>query len=151
VPRQPQPPLSVPEAADLFRVLGGPTRLRLLLLLAARGEATVGALIEAAGLSQPALSGHLLRLRLAGVVAARREGKRVYYRLSSPLATDLLRRVCGGWGRGNCQAFTRFSWSPAAGPADRTPGGRTAPDYPCKAPVGSCPPGPCCCAAPAPL
>jgi DNA-binding transcriptional ArsR family regulator len=96
VPRQHPPPLPVPEAADLFRALGDPTRLRLLLFLAARGEVSVSALIEAAGLSQPALSGHLRRLRLAGVVMPRREGKRVYYRLSSPLAADLLRRVCGG-------------------------------------------------------
>jgi DNA-binding transcriptional ArsR family regulator len=94
---RPQPePLSVREAADLFSLLGDPTRLRLLLFLADRGEAFVGALTEVAGLAVATVSKHLLRLRLAGVVASRREGKRVYYRLSSPFVADLLREVCEG-------------------------------------------------------
>jgi DNA-binding transcriptional ArsR family regulator len=80
----------------LFRVLGEPTRLRLLLVLAARGEAPVGALVEATGQSYATTSNHLVQLRLTGVVTPRREGKRVYYRISSPLAAALLRQVCEG-------------------------------------------------------
>jgi DNA-binding transcriptional ArsR family regulator len=91
----PQPPLSVPEAADLFRALGDPRRLRLLLALAGRGEAFVGDLAAAAGLPRPTTSKYLLRLRLAGVVTPRREGHRAYYRLSSPFVAGLLRRVDG--------------------------------------------------------
>jgi ArsR family transcriptional regulator len=88
--------LSLPEAAQLFRLLGEPTRLRLLLLLADRGEASVGDLAAAAGRSQPAASLHLGLLRRAGVVTSRREWKRVYFRLSSPFAAALLRRVRRG-------------------------------------------------------
>jgi DNA-binding transcriptional ArsR family regulator len=51
---------------------------------------------EAAGRSQPATSINLGLLRRAGVVAPRREGKWVYYRLESPFAAELLRRVRGG-------------------------------------------------------
>jgi ArsR family transcriptional regulator len=96
VPRQQPQRLSVPEAADLFRVLGDPRRLRLLLFLADRGEAFVGDLEAASGLPPLTIDYHLLRLRLAGVVMPRREGHRVYYRLSSPFVADLLRQVCEG-------------------------------------------------------
>jgi DNA-binding transcriptional ArsR family regulator len=92
----PQPPLSVPEAADLFRLLGDPRRLRLLLALAGRGEVSVGDLAAAAGLPRPTTSKYLLRLRLARVVTSRWEGQRVYYRLSSPFVADLVRQVCEG-------------------------------------------------------
>jgi ArsR family transcriptional regulator len=84
---------SLPEAARLFRLLGDPVCLRLLLRLADRGEACVADLAAATGRSQSATSTRLGLLRLAGVVAPRREGKCVYYRLSSPLAAALLRRV----------------------------------------------------------
>jgi ArsR family transcriptional regulator len=83
----------VPEAAQLFRLLGEPTRLRLLLLLGERGELPVGDLAGACGRSQPATSIHLGVLRRAGVVASRREGHLVYYRLGSPFAAELLRRA----------------------------------------------------------
>jgi DNA-binding transcriptional ArsR family regulator len=89
--RPPRP--SLPEAARLFRLLGEPTRLRLLVLLAARGEVSVGELAAAAGRSQSVACAQLGMLCLAGVVASRREGHWVYYRLSSPVAAALLRRV----------------------------------------------------------
>jgi ArsR family transcriptional regulator len=79
----------------LFRVLGGPTRLRLLLLLAARAEASVNDLAEAAGRSLAATSNQLGLLRRRGVVTSRRAGKRVYYRLQSPLVAELLPQVRG--------------------------------------------------------
>jgi ArsR family transcriptional regulator len=72
----------------------------MLLLLAERGEASVSDLVEAAGQPQPTISGHLATLRLAGVVAPRREGHRVYYRLSSPFVAELLREVCEDCGQG---------------------------------------------------
>jgi ArsR family transcriptional regulator len=95
VPRQPQPSLSVPEAARLFRLLGDAGRLRMLLFLAARGEVSVNDLAEGAGRSQQATSTQLGLLRRCGVVAPRREGHRVYYRLSSPFVAEVLRRVYG--------------------------------------------------------
>jgi ArsR family transcriptional regulator len=83
------------EGARLFRLLGEPTRLRLLLLLAARAEVSVTDLAEAAGRSLPVTSLQLGLLRRRGVVTSRQAGKRVYYRLHSPLVAGLLRRVRG--------------------------------------------------------
>jgi DNA-binding transcriptional ArsR family regulator len=79
----------------LFRALAGPTRLRLLVLLAARAEVSVSDLAEAAGRSLPATSLQLGLLRRGGVVTSRRAGKRVYYRLHSPLVAELLPQVGG--------------------------------------------------------
>jgi DNA-binding transcriptional ArsR family regulator len=86
----------LPEAARPFRALADETRLRLLLLLSKRGEADVNDLARAAGLAQAAMSYHLKVLRRAGVVTWRREGRRHYYRLASPVAGELLRDVGPG-------------------------------------------------------
>jgi DNA-binding transcriptional ArsR family regulator len=84
------------EAADLaarfFRVLGDPTRLRLLSLLldAPTGECSVGELVTALGVPQSRVSTHLGCLRWCGLVQARRDGKQVYYRVADPRIRDLL-------------------------------------------------------------
>ncbi len=78
------------EAARLLRLLANENRLLVLCHLAAEGEATVGALAEAIGLSQPALSQHLARLREDGLVATRRAAQAVFYRLDDPKAARLL-------------------------------------------------------------
>lgn len=66
--------------AEVFRVLGHETRLRLLLLLMA-GERAVGEIEAVSGVGQPGLSQQLAILRKAGVVATRRAAKQVYYRI----------------------------------------------------------------------
>src|SRR5262247_762502 len=68
-------------AARFFRVLGDPTRLRILELLEA-GERSVGQLVAAVGQSQPRVSTHLACLRHCGFVTAERRGKEVIYRLT---------------------------------------------------------------------
>ena len=67
----------------LFRALADRTRLRLLNLMG-DDEVCVCFLVEALGMSQPKISRHLAYLRRAGIVAARREGKWMHYRLESP-------------------------------------------------------------------
>ena len=67
----------------LFRALADPTRLRLLNLIAGR-EICVCYFVEILRLSQPKVSRHLAYLRRAGIVAARREGKWMHYRLLIP-------------------------------------------------------------------
>lgn len=69
------------EAAQLFRVLGSESRLRILLLLSS-GSRTVGALADATEMSQPLVSQHLRTLRQAGLVTALRSGKEITYRLA---------------------------------------------------------------------
>jgi DNA-binding transcriptional ArsR family regulator len=78
------------EAARLLRLLGNENRLLLLCHLVAAGEMTVGALAEAIGLSQPALSQHLARLREDGLVTTRKAAQTVFYRLADPKAAHLL-------------------------------------------------------------
>jgi len=79
-------------AARFFRVLGDPTRLRLLSLLldAPTGERSVGELVAALDAPQSRVSTHLGCLRWCGLVHARREGKQVYYRVADPRVRDLL-------------------------------------------------------------
>jgi len=67
----------------LFRALADPTRLRLLNLIADR-EICVCYLVEILRISQPKVSRHLAYLRRAGIVASRREGKWMHYRLRMP-------------------------------------------------------------------
>ena len=76
-------------AARLMRLLGHDARLMVLCHLV-DGEVTVGALTARLGLSQSALSQHLARLRAEGLVAARREGAHMHYRLASDEAGRLI-------------------------------------------------------------
>lgn len=78
------PPLprlpGLPETAGVFRILGDPTRLKIVKLLAME-EFCVCELVHLLGLSQPAVSQHLAKLRSAGLVRERRAGQWVFYRL----------------------------------------------------------------------
>lgn len=78
------------EAARMLRLLANERRLLVLCHLAGEGEATVGALAGAVGLSQPALSQHLAKLREDGLVSTRKAAQAVFYRLADPKAARLL-------------------------------------------------------------
>ncbi|MGW0534016.1 ArsR/SmtB family transcription factor [Streptomyces sp. NPDC003032] len=67
-------------AADLLALLADRTRLVLLRRLT-EGEADVTTLTEVCGAARPAVSQHLAKLRLAGLVGTRKEGRRVVYAL----------------------------------------------------------------------
>ena len=77
-------------AAEVLALLGDRTRLTLLHALTA-GEADVTTLTEVCGAARPAVSQHLARLRLAGLVDTRKEGRRVIYSLRD----GHLRRLVG--------------------------------------------------------
>ncbi|WP_448585820.1 ArsR/SmtB family transcription factor [Thermaurantiacus sp.] len=81
-------------AARLLRALASEPRLLILCKLTA-GEASVSALLPATGLSQSALSQHLARLRAEGLVATRRSGTSILYRLADPTAARLLETLAG--------------------------------------------------------
>jgi DNA-binding transcriptional ArsR family regulator len=68
-------------AARFFRVLGDPTRLKILQLLG-EGERTVGELVAGVDQPQPRVSTHLACLRFCGFVNTERRGKEVVYRLA---------------------------------------------------------------------
>lgn len=64
--------------ADLFRLLGDPTRLRIVLACVDERLA-VGTIAETLGLSSSLVSHHLRLLRAARIVRAERQGKQVFY------------------------------------------------------------------------
>ena len=72
---------SVDADVRLFKALGDATRLRIMALLVG-GELCVCSIEEALGVTQTMTSRHLGVLRNAGLVAARRDGQWMYYRLN---------------------------------------------------------------------
>jgi DNA-binding transcriptional ArsR family regulator len=64
---------------DLFKALADPTRRAIFERLVRDGEQTVRALTDLAGVSQPAVSKHLVVLKHAGLVRDRPEGRRTHY------------------------------------------------------------------------
>jgi ArsR family transcriptional regulator len=76
---------SASSAARLLKTLGNARRLMILCQLA-EGEQSVGQLAPRSGLSQSALSQHLAVLREDGIVATRRDGLTVWYRIEDPAA-----------------------------------------------------------------
>jgi ArsR family transcriptional regulator len=80
---------SAAQASKLLRVLGNERRLMILCQLTG-GERSVGELLPLVGLSQSALSQHLAVLRDEGVVATRREGQTIWYRIGDPAAMKVV-------------------------------------------------------------
>lgn len=78
----------------LLKALADPVRLRLLHLLTSRDEVCVCYLHEALELPQPTVSRHLAYLRKSGLVATRKDGLWVHYRLAKP--TGMLHRFLLG-------------------------------------------------------
>jgi ArsR family transcriptional regulator len=79
------------DVAELFRALSDTSRIRIISVLAA-GEMNVGALAEAAGISESAVSHHMRGLRQMRLVRARKEGRQVFYCLDDDHVADLYRR-----------------------------------------------------------
>jgi ArsR family transcriptional regulator len=80
---------------ELFKALADRTRLRLINLMG-DDEVCVCFFVEVLKLNQPKISRHLAYLRRAGVVAARREGKWMHYRIvdpPDPRASNIFREV----------------------------------------------------------
>ena len=80
---------SAGEAAKLLRALGNERRLMILCQLT-EGERSVGELLPLVGLSQSALSQHLAVLREEAVVATRRDGQTIWYRIANPAAVRVV-------------------------------------------------------------
>ena len=80
-------------AAELFAVLATPMRLRVLSALCER-EKSVNELLAEIDTTQPNLSQHLAVLYRTGVLAKRKEGTQVIYRVQSEKAVALCRSVC---------------------------------------------------------
>ena len=80
-------------AAELFGLLATPIRLKLLSALC-HGERNVSELLAQIDTTQPNLSQHLGTLYRAHILARRREGTQIYYRIANQKAVTLCRAVC---------------------------------------------------------
>ena len=78
------------EVAGVIKALANRARLMVLCKLVEHGELRVGDLAGEVGLSQSALSQHLARMREEGLVAFRREGQTLFYRIADPRCEALL-------------------------------------------------------------
>ena len=79
-------------AVRTFGLLLAPVRLHLV-ALASCGEYDVGTLAARVGVSVPTASQHLAKLRLAGLVSARREGRRQFYTVDDPHVIALVEQI----------------------------------------------------------
>jgi DNA-binding transcriptional ArsR family regulator len=80
-------------AAQRFRLLGEPTRLRILQALEA-GELPVNGIVAALSASQPNVSKHLQALCQGGLISRRRKGLNIYYGIADPMVFKLCQLVC---------------------------------------------------------
>ena len=79
------------KASELFNVAGSATRLKLLYLLEHEKDLPVADLAARLGVSISAVSQHLAKLRIHGLVTPRREAQRIYYRLTDHPFNEKLR------------------------------------------------------------
>jgi DNA-binding transcriptional ArsR family regulator len=93
-PLSPQGPTAeqLQAAAETFAMLATPVRLHLVWLLA-QGDQDVGSLALGVGASVPAVSQHLAKMRLAGLVSAHRHGRRQVYTVDDPHVVTLTDQI----------------------------------------------------------
>lgn len=84
--------------AQRFAVLAEPMRLRLIQALF-DGEKNVTELVGATGGTQANVSRHLQTLTAAHILARRKEGLQVFYRIADPTIPKLCELVCGSLGK----------------------------------------------------
>lgn len=108
--------------AAVFKCLADETRARMTLLIARQGELCVCELTAALNESQPKISRHLSQLRSCAILADRRQGQWVYYRLHPRLpawVSDMLRLVLnanGEWLHANAERLEQMRVRPGREP-----------------------------------
>jgi ArsR family transcriptional regulator len=81
------------QAAELFRVMSAPMRLKIISSLC-NSEKNVGELLAEISTTQPNMSQHLNTLYQAGVLGKRRDGVQIFYRIVDERAAKMCRAVC---------------------------------------------------------
>ncbi len=88
--KQTLPESFIVQVSDTIKLLGHAQRIRILEFLDLNGESSVSVITEGIGGQQAAVSQHLNKMRVSNVIVARRDGKQMYYRISSESATTIL-------------------------------------------------------------
>lgn len=96
---------SAKRASDFLKAFAHESRLMILCILA-DGERSVTELERMLELRQPTVSQQLARLRADGLVAARREGKAIFYRLASAEARAVIATISNLFGSMRSPAHT---------------------------------------------
>jgi DNA-binding transcriptional ArsR family regulator len=81
-------------AAEIFRVMSAPMRLKIISCLC-DGEQNVSYLLGKIDTTQPNMSQHLNTLYTAGVIAKRRDGVQIHYSIADKQIVSLCKAVCG--------------------------------------------------------
>lgn len=84
-------PAKLERIADILRVIAHPVRLEILELLKEYGELSVAKLQEALAREQAQISQHLIKMKDKRILASRRDGRRIYYRIAIPELLEVLR------------------------------------------------------------
>lgn len=90
------PPEVLQRAAATFGLLASTVRLHIVWILAG-GEADVGTLAERTGGTLQTISQHLAKLKLAGLVQSRREGRRQVYLVDDAGLVAIVRQMVGSF------------------------------------------------------
>jgi ArsR family transcriptional regulator len=77
-------------ASRSLKAMAHPLRLKILCLLGAQSEVSVQDIVEQVGTSQSNISQHLSILRDKGILAARKDANKVYYRIGDPRIINLI-------------------------------------------------------------
>lgn len=76
--------------AEVLKLLAHAYRLKIVEFLSSRGDTPVHEMVEVLGFPQAVISHHLGKLRQAGLIAAERRGREVWYRIADPSALTIL-------------------------------------------------------------
>ena len=106
--------------AAKFRLIGEPTRLAILHALMDGAEKNVGQIVAETGRTEVNVSRHLKQLAKGKMLARRKAGLQVFYRLTDSVVEQVCRLVCGSLTEGG-----KETPDPPAGdgPGDKNPGG----------------------------
>ncbi len=81
------------QKADLFKILGHPLRLKILLSTIEQGECLVTNLVKDLNASQPTVSQHVNILKKAGILEGCRNGNQIFYRVKDELVVKII-KIC---------------------------------------------------------
>jgi ArsR family transcriptional regulator len=90
--------------AEVIKLIGHPQRLRIIEYLDLHGESAVSDIVAGVGGQQGAVSQHLNKMRQAKIIACRRDGRQMLYRIAAENALTILNCMRRSHQGGGCQS-----------------------------------------------